>query len=755
MINFLTSGFERMFSTIIARAYLKLLHCFASCERWRRRPRHTGPVIWPTSRRQPGMQLAVLLLIVFISSCMHESRYPGPLSPEASIKTFRLDEHFKVEIFAAEPLVIDPVCMQFDEEGNAYVVEMPDAYKPDSVKGKGRIVMLKDMNSDGRADTTVIFADSLKEASSILPWNGGLLIAAAPNIMYYKDMDGDGRADHREILFNGFFTGNEEAQITNLRYGIDNWIYANNTGQAAEVTFTRKPDAPKLVMRGSDFRFRLDRNQFETATGPGQFGLALDDWGHRFFTTNSIHISQVVIPVRYLARNPYLPSGLRTAVANISDHDRLMYQLSETPYWREERTRRRNKDYQENHLDRVEYARDHFTAASGGTYYGGDAYPQEYYGNIFTGDASGNLVHRDKLLTSDSTPHYIAARAEQEKSKEFLSATDSWFRPVNFSVGPDGNLYVIDMYRQHIETPVSIPDDLEADMDFNAGNAYGRIYRIVPQNNRPGKTVKPQMATAKSEELVQLLTHKNQWWRMQAQRLLLQRQDKAVIPLVKELFNQSNDPRARLHALYVLEGSDALDAAILQSALEDTAAGLREHAIILAEKFPSCRKTVLQLIEDPSVRVAFQATLSAGEFKDPSIPAALAGAITLHGQSAWFRTAVLSSTPGSSVELLKALRSATFYDAAADWKFAFCEALCKVIGARNSRQQVDALLQYMSGADFPDKWEAVFVSGLASGLQNAEGVNDAIKEKLKAVEGEAHSNVSTALQSLKLLYEVR
>lgn len=699
--------------------------------------------------------LAGLMLVFCISSCTQGSRYAPPLSPEASIKTFRLDEHFKVEIFAAEPLVTDPVCMQFDEEGNVYVVEMPDAYKPDSVKGKGRIVMLKDMNSDGRADTAMVFADSLKEATSILPWDGGLLIAAAPNIMYYKDTDGDGRADHREILFKGFFTGNEEAQITNLRFGIDNWIYANNTGQAGEVTFTRKPEAPKLVMRGMDFRFRLDRNEFEPATGPGQFGLALDDWGHRFFTTNSIHISQVVIPVRYLARNPYLPSNLKTAVANISDHDPLMYQLSETPYWRQERTNRRNKDYQENHLDRVEYARDHFTAASGGTYYGGDAYPREYYGNIFTGDASGNLVHRDVLLYSDSTPHYTAARAGAEKSKEFLAATDSWFRPVNFSVGPDGNLYVMDMYRQHIETPISIPDDLEADMDFNAGNTYGRIYRIVPQNDPPGRTVKPEMATAKSEELVQLLTHKNRWWRMQAQRLLLQRQDKSVIPAVKELFNQSNDPRARLHALYVLEGSDVLDAAILQSALKDTADGLREHAVILAEKFPSCLKAVLQLIQDPSVRVAFQATLSAGEFNDPSVPAALAGAVTLHGQSAWFRTAVLSSMPGSSVELLKALTSAAFYDTAADWKFAFCDALCKVIGARNSRQQVEALLQYMSGAGFADKWKTVFISGLASGLQNAEGVNDATKQKLKAVEGEAHSNVSTALQSLKLIYEVR
>ncbi|MBS1750250.1 MAG: dehydrogenase, partial [Bacteroidetes bacterium] len=370
-----------------------------------------------------------IALIAFTSSCKQKSRYPGPLSPEESMKTFRFAENFKAEIYATEPLVVDPVTMQFDEEGNAYVVGMLDAYKPDSVKGKGKIVLLKDLNQDGRADTAIIFADSLKEASSILPWKGGLLIAAAPNIMYYKDTDGDGRADLKEIVFTGFFTGNEEAQITNLSFGVDNWIYANNTGQAGEVSFTREPDAPKLKMHGADFRFRLDRNQFELTTGSGQFGLALDDWGHRFFTTNSIHISEVVTPKRYLLRNPYLPVSFGTGSLNISDHDPLMYQISETPYWREERTKRRNKDYQENHLDRVEYARDHFTAASGGTFYGGDAFPEEYYGNIFTGDVSGNLVHRDILSVQDSFPYFVAKRGLQEKDKEFLASTDTWFRP--------------------------------------------------------------------------------------------------------------------------------------------------------------------------------------------------------------------------------------------------------------------------------------------------------------------------------------
>ena len=698
--------------------------------------------------------IMAVMLIVLVSSCGPKSKYAGPLSPEESMKTFQFAENFKAEIFAAEPLVIDPVDMEFDEEGNAYVVSMIDAYKPDSVKGKDKIIMLKDLNNDGNADTAIVFADNLREATSVLPWKGGLLIAAAPNILYYKDTTGDGRADLKEILFSGFFTGNEEAQITNLRFGIDNWIYANNTGQAGEVHFSENPGGPALQMRGSDFRFRLDRKQYELTTGAGQFGLALDDWGHRFFTTNSIHIQQAVAPKRYLTRNPFLPSGLKSGAVNISDHDPIMFQISETPYWRQERTDRRNKEYQENKLDRVEYARDHFTGASGGTFYGGDAFPEEYYGNIFTTDVAGNLLHRDMLVESDSEPYYVAKQGEQEKKKEFMATTDTWFRPANFSVGPDGYLYVIDMYRQHIETPLSIPEDLQTDMDMNAGNTMGRIYRIVPANDNKAKSVKADLKNASAAQLVETLSHKNRWWRTTAQRLLLERQDKSVIPMVKTLFAESSDPRTRLHALYVLEGMDALDAGIVKEALMDPSPGVRENAAILAEKFPACLSQLQQLVEDNSIRVAYQATLSLGEFKDKGIIPWLAKSVVLHGKSKWFRAAVLSSGAGSSMELLDALSNSNFTDKAADWKTDFYKELAETIGARNQKAQVAALLQ-QSGQNTITKLpnaQAAIVKGLSAGLQNAKGTSDEAKEKLKAIGTATDNDAAKSLDDLKKVY---
>jgi putative membrane-bound dehydrogenase-like protein len=700
-----------------------------------------------TLQKNTGNIFLLILFGLVLSSCGDESHYPGPLSPEESMKTFHFAEDLKAEIFAAEPYVIDPVSMEFDEQGNAYVVGMLDAYKPDSTKGKGSIVMLQDKDGDGRADTSIVFADHLREASSILPWDGGLLIAAAPNIMFYKDTTGDGQADIKEILFTGFFNKNEEAQISNLRFGVDNWIYANNNGQTGEVSFTRMPNAPKLKMQGSDFRFRLDRNQFELTTGRGQYGLAMDDWGHRFFTQNSLHIQQPGIARHYLDRNPFLPSSMKASMVNISDHDPIMFQMTPAPYWRAERTNQRNKRFQENHMSQVEYEKDHFTASSGGTFYGGDALPKEYYGNIFTGDVAGNLVHRDVLSVSDTAPFFIAKRPAAERNQEFMATTDSWVRPTSFTIGPDGDLYMIDMYRQHIETPMSIPEDLQVGMDFNAGNKDGRIYRIVPKNAGAYKKTAIDLRNTSSADLVGLLSHQNQWWRLQAQRLLLERQDKSVIPALKNLFNQSDDPRFRLHALYSLEGLNALDAEIVKKAMKDASPGVRENAAILAERFPACLAQLEEMTSDSSLMVAFQATLSLGEFKDKSVVPTLAKVLEKQGESNWFRTAVLTSEAGSSIDLLKELnKNGSFFNEAAPWKVAFVENLSNIVGERNRKEQIVALLETLPK---PGEWQSAAVKGLIKGQEKVKGADEG---KLKSIAAEAGTDISKAIQDLKQLY---
>jgi len=643
--------------------------------------------------------------------------------------------------------------MEFDEQGNVYVVEMPDyPYRPEDGKGQGRIIQIKDTDGDGRVDESVVFADSLMEATSILPWKGGLIVTTAPYILYLKDTNGDGKADTREELFSGFFAQNSEAQITSLSFGVDNWIYAANNGQAGEVTSSKDPNAPPLSMSGADFRFRMDRKQFERTTGSGQFGQTLDDYGNRFITQNTLHIQNTVIPWKYWHRHPYLPSF--KASANISDHELEMFQKTPPPYWRAERTNRRNKDFQERKLDRVEYAEDHFTGASGGTIYTGDAFPKEYYGNYFMGDVAGNLVHRDVISPLDNSPTFVAKRDDGEKDREFLASTDSWFRPVNFSQGPDGNLYLIDFYRQHIETPVSIPDDLKEDMDFINGTRLGRIYRILPANSSASENSTPDLNKKSTIELVKLLSHPNRWWRLQAQRLILERQDISVVPALNTLYDESEDPKVRLHALYALEGLNSLTDELVKKALNDTSPGIREHGIILSERFPYCLEQALSKIDDPSIRVAFQATLTTGDFHGDKVVTALAHALTKYGKDTWFQTAVLSSEDGSSSELLQLLIAQKFFETADDWKITFLETFSYIAGARNQKEQVNLLLNVLSQPEImkEEKWQVAAVSGISKGIKNSTTSTPALKEALTRMETDSTAKVNNKIKQLSELY---
>lgn len=694
----------------------------------------------------------LVLTFILIAGESVAQRYPGPLSPEESLKKLHIASGFSAQIYAAEPFVMDPVALEFDEQGNAYVVEMPDyPYEVEPGKGHGRIKMLSDTNGDGRIDKATIFAENVTEATSILPWKGGLIVTAAPNILYMKDTNGDGKSDTSEILFSGFFQNNSEAQVTSLKFGIDNWIYANNRGQRGKVTFSKTPGEAPVEVQGADFRFRLDRNVFELETGPGQFGQTIDDWGHRFFTENSIHLQQAVIPWRYTHRHTFLPTSKFNA--SITDHEEIMFQETAPPYWRAERTNQRNKAYKENNMNRTEYAEDRFTGASGGTIYNGDVLPKEFYGNLFTTDVAGNLVHRDILSPDSKAPVLLAKRGEKEKDREFIYSTDTWFRPVTFSVGPDGYLYVLDYYRQHIETPVSIPDDLKADMDFMAGSDKGRIYRILPKD-AAYKNPPVDLKNMPGVKLVEVLGRNNGWWRLQAQRLLLERHDKSVVPVVKSLFANSKDPRARLHALYVLEGLNSLNAEIVKKALIDSAPGVRENALILAERYPESLPLMIQKTNDPDKRVAFQAALSIGNFNTKEVLTALANVVEKYGEDAWFRNAVLSSEAGSSAELLKALSLRTsFFQKEGDWKNSFLQDLSIIVGARNNKDQMVSYLDLISKPALGNgKVQMALVKGLKTGLSKNEGTNAQLKELLSQLNTNTDQGVQAGIVALKKIY---
>ncbi|WP_236973641.1 PVC-type heme-binding CxxCH protein [Membranihabitans maritimus] len=671
-----------------------------------------------------------LVISILLFSCGEESKYPEPMTPEEALNSFELDEKFEIQLFASEPHVLDPVEMIFDEDGNIYVVEMPDyPFQPEGSEGRGRIKVLHDTDGDGQIDDFTIFADGIKDATSLQPWKDGLLVTAAPYIYYMKDTDGDFIADEKEVLFSGFFRDNQEAQITNLRFNIDNWIYANNHGHDGEVESKLDPDADPLSVGGADFRFRLDNNKFERETSPGQFGQALNKWGHRFVTQNTIHIQQMVIPYRYLHRQEFMPST--KGILNISDHDLRMYQLTEAPYWRIERSNRRQKKYDEQGLNRTEYIDNHFTGASGGTHYGGDLFPEEYRGNIFTGEVMGGLVHRDVLSMPDDQPFYTAQRAASEQTKEFLASTDMWFRPDHFTVGPDGALYVIDMYRQHIETPLSIPEDLKEEMDFMRGEDMGRIYRIVPKGSSPSVVPAEVKGEKSLQKYVEWLAKPNQWYRLHAQRKLIEANDESVISPVRSLFESNSDAVVRLHAFYVLEGLGALDKTIVKKALSDSHPGIKEYALIEAEKYPELLPQVLALKDDPSARIVLQVALSLGEFSSKNVIPALGDILKNHYDDHWIRLGVLSSEAGSSLNLVQVLSKDGFFKNSDDNKNELVSQLGYIIAARGAEGETAKLLDISSG--FPEELKSSISKGILSGAKRAKiELKDAVKTKLES-----------------------
>ena len=661
--------------------------------------------------------LSLLFVAALAAGCSKKVRHPdqASMSPEESLKSIKLSEDFKVELFANEPQVVDPVEMVWDENGRIYVAEMSD-YPDDPPPGKpplSRIRILEDTDHDGKIDKSWIFADKLLQVSSMLPYKGGLIVGVAPDIIYLKDTDGDGKADTRQVLFTGWPLVNPEGRITNLRYGIDNWIYAANNGADAKVTVPGKPGEP-LLLRGADFRFRMDTGQYERASGPAQFGLSMDDWGNRFITQNTIHVRNVVIPAQYLGRAPTLEAG--AVSTDISGHGKgtsPMFPLTKPQQWRISRTDARKKRYAETNPGRVEYLEGFFTAASGGTIYTGDVFPAEYSNNLFTGDVSANLVHRDII-----EPDGVTFQAKRSKDKtEFLASTDVWFRPAHFANAPDGLLYITDIYREFIETPESIPEEIKKDMDFWSGMDKGRIYRIVPNNPRKKRTLDVKLGGLTSGELVKLLEETNGWHRNTAQRLLVERQDKTVVPALAAMAASSSFPQARLHALYVLEGLKTLEPAHVAAAMKDANPYVKEHALRLSEPFlkttPTLQQAVLKMASSVEPRVQLQLAFTLGEMQNPAAQMALAKMANQKAADNWFLIAIMTSIANDPGQFLDILMSS-----GSGWQAPqFVQQLASLIGTRQQPAEIAKLLAATSKL----KSAETAFAGLARGLELAAG----------------------------------
>ncbi len=563
-------------------------------------------------------------------------------SPADALQSFVVAPGFRVELVAAEPLVTDPVAIDFDADLRMYVVEMR-GYSEDGEKNLGRIRRLTDRDGDGTYDEAVTFVDGLSWPTGILCYDGGVFVAAAPDLWYFKDTDGDGKADRRERVYTGFARSNVQGLLNSFRWGLDNRIHAATSSSGAVVKRPGVAGFEPVALRGRDFAFDPRTKELEATSGGGQHGMTFNRWGDKFVCSNSNHLQQVMFEDRYVARNPYLSAPSPRLMIAADGPQAEVYRASPVEPWRIVRTRLRVKGIVPGPVEGGGRAAGYFTSATGLTIYKGSAWPANMRGIAVVGDVGSNIVHRKRLERADNALHFTGKRID-EKS-EFVASRDIWFRPVQFANAPDGTLYIIDMYREVIEHPASLPPIIKKHLDLTSGRNRGRIYRIVSAEGRKVET-KPlsRMPTA---QLVELLAHPNGWHRTTAARLLFERRDLTAVPLLITLAERSPRPEARMLALYALRSLNALNDDTLMIGLWDKDPHVRVHALRVAEAkladSPVLRSRVAVLANDPDVRVRYQAAFTLGELPVNLKVKPLVGLIRSDGQNKWIALAVQSS----------------------------------------------------------------------------------------------------------------
>ena len=666
------------------------------------------------SRRRVWLLGALSLLTVVIIAGVLFVRFRRPAGPpygqREALRTIRIDKGFRIESFAAEPLIKSPVAMDWDENGRIYVAE--DTGYPLDTRPIGRIV-LEDTNRDGVPDRRTVFADHIVMPNSVMCWKGGVLVTAAPDVWFFKDTTGNGKADVREKVLTGFAFTNPQHMVNGPLYGPDNWIYLNHQGPVHTVVFQdqfgdRGSDirfadgrGPRLKMAPRSVRFRPDTHELEFLSGWSQYGQAFDEWGRHFTITNDSNGQYEVIAARYLQRNPsFLVPEVQQDVSTAENNK--VFPITRNP--------------------RFEILTDVGTLTSSCSItlpYLSGAFPTSFDRVACLAESAHNLVHCD--VWSDEGASYSARRLEEKA--EFVASTDAWFRPVNMYIGPDGALYLIDYYRNTIEHPEWMAADT-----YHAGYLYngqdrGRIYRIVPDSQKPLPLPKNiRFGQAADAEIVQQLSSPNIWWRRTAQRLLVERHHDEAVPLLVHLLRDSPSPLGRVHALWTLDGLGKLDPNLVARALDDPVAGVRENAIRLAEpylaKAPELSRKLTQMAGDPDPKVRFQLLCTLGFLDSPEATAAENKLLADGVEDPWMQVAALSASASRALSYFEFAVS-RFADNETKGRRNFFRQVGAVIGmkadAREMRRRVTGAAD--GSRRNSDWWAGATLDGIAEGIR--------------------------------------
>jgi mono/diheme cytochrome c family protein/glucose/arabinose dehydrogenase len=644
-------------------------------------------------------------------------------TPEETVRLFDLPADFKVEVVAAEPLIQDPVAIQFDERGRLWALEWP-GYNwalrdviPDLEKlpmPKGRVVVLEDTDGDGRMDRRAVFMDDVEWPRGLQVSRDGAIVMALPDILFARDRDGDGRADERVNITSGLeIPANPHAAQSTVFRSLDNWLYTAKAG---------------LRLRSFEGKWVIQ----PYVNSRAQWGLAQDNVGRLYYASNGDHLRADLVPAHYFQRNPNYDGTYGVDVRLPADQ--VTWPQGPTPG-----VNRRAQLRDENGTLAV------FTSNTAPSVYRGDQFPPEYVGNVFLGEVAGRFLRRSIVTEADGT---LTARNAYER-REFLYSKDERFRPVFTANGPDGALYVVDMHRGIIEGDIFVTSFLR--QQFLARNlqhpfnGLGRVYRISHRERPPG--ARPTIARDDTAGWVNQLAHRNGFWRDTAQRLLVEAGDRRVVPALRTMAREHADVLARLHALWTLDGMGAADTPTLQAALRDREPVIRTAALRVAEPAladAAVRRAVLALQDDPRPEVRRQLLFTLGEANHPELDAARLALLRREAAQPGSVEAAVSGLKGREADVLETVLAAPDWAAERPGAARLMAALAQ---ATANGGGVDRVLARLPDAQRTPEWARLaLLDGLkASKLRGLAQIPVA----LAAVEQSSSSDVKARAAALR------
>ena len=654
------------------------------------------------------------------SSCSQEtgtenSEGPSPeRTPAEELASFQIADGLNVQLVASEPMVQDPVVIMFDPDGRLWVVEMR-GFMPD-IDGKGenervgRISILEDTDGDGTMDVSKIYIDSLIMPRSLALVPGGALIVENQSLWLTQDEDGDLHADSKTLLDSAYAGGpSPEHSGNGLWRNTDNWYYN------AKSRFRYHLKEGKWLRDSTEFR--------------GQWGLSHDDEGRLYYNYNWSQLHADLVPPNYLARNKnHTPT---TGIDHGLTIDRRIYPIRPNPAV--------NRGYIPGTLDKKGRLLE-FTAACSPFFYRGTALPKEYYGNVFVCEPSGNLIKRNVVEDKG----VVLTAYGPTPGQEFLASTDERFRPVFLTTGPDGALYVADMYRGLVQhglyvTPYLREQTLKRKLVKPINR--GRIWRIVPKDWKPSKST--TLSNASNEDLIGMLSNESGWHRDIAQRLLVERKDKSVRKALEQLALNGKNHVARFHALWTLEGLNALDPIVLFALLDDENSLISSTAVRLLEPMALDDKKIrsklgqslMVVLKGAPIEQVLQISLTANALDRIDSHPLLARIVEQYDTSALIRDAVMSSLYNEEFDFMKTLWTTASWQSPAPAREIFMEMLTASIVKKRSAEELAALLAMLpsDGNSFGWKEKAVLTAISIQGKNKAKPVRIASAPKILSV----------------------